>query len=562
MFNQLQNNALISVHPSALIDMALGGNIRRKRRNFEEFKAKIKAQGIIQPVVARPIEGNESQLELLGGYGRRDAAIAIGLDEVPVLIRDVDDQIALEIHLAENQDREDVTIVDEVEFAKRYISLHHGDRQSAAQALGWEVSKLSSRLELLTCTTDVLDALDDGKIKAGHALTLCVFNETVQNNTLAKVIKEGWTVKETKAKANQVQIPLSIAKFDLTGCNICPHNSERQSGLFDNGDVDAKCSNNTCFRAKNKAHMEVQRIEAEERFGKVLMLSETNKADRKTVSASVLGEAQYNEGCEGCADRVAIMDDSITGSAGRIAENQCINLKCFVKCVKANQPKVVTETVTDNNDVSDVTTKQATPNTDKKPTTTKNVEVGSISNSAVDAHIKELRDISGEQIKGNRKFSLAMQVVSLMQFTSFTLISNIDTSVAKLMSKTEKELTDMIDGIVTFAATKSTSFGGGDIKGASKLLTHCACVDPQGLGELTRQWKPTNDVLKNYTTAQLISVCKLSGFADAMEKENPTSFTKLSKGKKDLLLKAIVETPFDWSNFAPMGYQKLLPTAN
>lgn len=64
MFNQLQDNALISVHPSALIDMALGGNIRRKRRNFEEFKAKIKAQGIIQPVVARPIKGNESQLEL------------------------------------------------------------------------------------------------------------------------------------------------------------------------------------------------------------------------------------------------------------------------------------------------------------------------------------------------------------------------------------------------------------------------------------------------------------------------------------------------------------------
>ncbi|MCI2286089.1 hypothetical protein L3081_25025 [Colwellia sp. MSW7] len=142
-----------------------------------------------------------------------------------------------------------------------------------------------------------------------------MFNETIQNNTLSKVIKEKWTVKETKAKANQVQIPLSIAKFDLTECNTCPHNSVRQSGLFDNGDVDAKCSNNTCFKAKNKAYMEVQLSEAQERFGTVLLLTETNKADRKTVSATVVGETQYNESCEACTDRVAIMDDSITGSA-------------------------------------------------------------------------------------------------------------------------------------------------------------------------------------------------------------------------------------------------------
>ena len=484
-----------------------------------------------------------------------------------MLIRTVDDQTALEIHLAENQDREDVTIVDEVEFAKRYISLHHGDRKSAAQALGWELSKLSSRLELLTCTPDVLDALDDGKIKAGHALTLSVFNETIQNNTLAKIIKENWSVKETKAKANQVQIPLSLAKFDLTECNTCPHNSQRQSGLFDNGDVDAKCSNNSCFKAKNVEYMEVQRIEAEERFGKVLFLSQTNKADRRTVSAVVVGDTQFNESCEACTDRVAIIDDSITGSAGRIAQSQCINLKCFADCVKAHQEssQAPTQVVTDdaptqiNKEPSSNTRNTNPEKTGEKKTKEKAVVAGKISNPAIEAHIKELRHIAGRQLQDNKKFSLALQVVSLMKFTSYKLINNIDTSVAKLMKKSEEELSNMIDGIVLFAAIKSESFGGGDIKAASNLLAHSACVEPDGLSELIGQWTPTKDVLEKYTTAQLISVCKLSGFADAMEKDKPDSFMKLSKGKKELLLTAILDTPFDWSNYAPTGYQSLLP---
>lgn len=560
MFSQLQDKALITVHPSVLLDMKLGGNIRRKRRNFDEFKAKIKAQGIIQPVVARPIEGNESCLELLGGYGRRDAALAIELAEVPVLIRVVDDQTALEIHLAENQDRSEITICDEVEFARRYISLHHGDRQSAATALGWDVSKLSARLELLTCANEVLDALDDGTIKAGHALVLSVFNHTIQTNTLTKILKEGWSVKETKAKASQVQIPLSVAKFDLTQCNTCPHNSQRQSGLFDMGDVEAKCSNNACFKLKNTEYMEIKRQEAEERFGKVLLLSQTNKADRKTVSAVVVGDSQYNEGCEGCSNRVAIIDDTITGSAGRISESQCIDLKCFAKCVKANAPQPVENVASPATSTNEKTEQVSQEVAQSEKTASKKAVVsGNISNPAIDAHISELRDIAGEQVKNSQAFSLALQVVSLIKFTGYKMISNVDTAVSKLMTKSEDELRNMINGIVLHAAKKSTNFGGGDIKGASKLLAYCASVESDGLGKLTEKWIPTEKVLKLYTTAQLIQLCKLSGFAESMEKKAPKSFDKISKGKKDVLLKGMLETPFDWTHFAPAGYQKLLP---
>ena len=480
---------------------------------------------------------------------------------MPVLIRVVDDKTALEIHLSENQDRENVTICDEVEFARRYISLHHGDRQSAATTLGWDVSKLSSRLELLTCTTDVLDALDDAKIKAGHALTLSVFNEKIQNNTLNKILTEGWSVLETKKKANKVQIPLSVAKFDPTDCNTCPHNSQRQSGLFDMGDVEAKCSNNGCFKQKNAEYMEIKRQEAEERFGKVLFLSQTNKADRKTVSAVVVGDSQYNEGCEGCSNRVAIIDDTITGSAGRISESQCIDLKCFAKCVKANAPQPVenmTALATSQTDAKVPQTSQEAA-TQSTPVTKKSVVAGNISNPAIDAHIAEMRDIAGEQVKDSQAFSLALQVVSLIKFTNYKMISNIETSVSKLMTKSEDELRNMINGIVLHAAKKSTSFGGGDIKGASKLLAYCASVEGDGLAQLSAKWVPNIKVLKLYTTAQLIQLCKLSGFAEAMENKAPKSFDKISKGKKDVLLKAILETPFDWTHFSPAGYQKLLP---
>ena len=208
---QFSDGQLIYLSPTQLVDFSLGGNIRRNRKNAVSVKADIQKNGIIQPVVVRPNPLDPNTVELLAGYGRRQFAIELNLERVPALVRDVDDQQALEIHLAENTQREDITLTDEVEFAKRYISFHNGDRKSAALALGWTLSKLNERLELRTCNEAVLEALDNANIKAGHALILSSFNDNVQTNTLDKLLKEKWTVAELKVRANKVQIPLSVS---------------------------------------------------------------------------------------------------------------------------------------------------------------------------------------------------------------------------------------------------------------------------------------------------------------------------------------------------------------
>ena len=566
MFAQTADNTLLNVSPSVLIDMKGGGNVRRKRRNYESFLNSVKNKGIIQPVIARVIDNDPNNLELLAGYGRRSAAIDANLQTMPVLVRHVSDREALEIHLSENIDREDLTLTDEVNFAKRYISLHNGDRHSAAKALGWEVTRLSSRLELLTCIPEVLDNLDDGIIKAGHALILAVFNPTIQANTLKKVIAEKWSVKELSLKANQAQIPLSKARFDLSECNTCMHNTSRQSGLFDLGETEAKCSNNKCYQQKNAAFMEVQREAAEERFGKVLYLSQSNKEDRNTVSASAVGEAQFNEGCDGCSNRIAVMDDRITESAGRILPDQCIDTDCFKKCTKAFQ-KSIAATSNDgsnqslgnvqNQDFKNSETK-ASNSTTSKP---KKVVSATVPAAAIENHKVELREFAGAHVENNQIFSLALQVVSLISFTNFKLMTSPEKTMQELMQKNEDELNRMIKSIVAFSAREAKSFGTHQ-PNASKFLSHAACATTDGVSKLTTLWKPTQANLEKYVTTQIIHLCKLSGFAEAMNTQKLKSFDSLAKGNKAAVIKGILAHKFDWSGFAPNAYIALLPIQN
>ena len=482
---QLQDGQLIYLSPAQLVDFSLGGNVRRKRKNAESVKADIQKNGIIQPVVVRPNPLDPNTVELLAGYGRRQFAQELQLERVPALVRDVDDQQALEIHLAENTQREDITLTDEVEFAKRYISFHNGDRKSAALALGWTLSKLNERLELRTCNEAVLEALDNATIKAGHALILSSFNDEVQTNTLAKLIKEKWTVTELKQRANKVQIPLSVAKFDTDECQGCAHNSQRQAGLFDMDEkVEAKCSNNQCFKAKSQTYLAQAKHEAEERFGKVILLSESNTADRNTVSTDAVGDDQFEGGCKPCASRIVVMNDSLTGASGDVIENQCIDTACFATCQKAfvdAQKKAEAEKQS-TQDTADTACSQSTSTPSQTDTpssepvdamSAKPVVSAKVSQPAMDIHKAELRSAAGQQLKGNTTFALALQVLAMMQYTGFKVVTNSNAAVAKLMHKSESELQAMLDAIMVHVENEASGFGSYQ-ENASAFLTAAA----------------------------------------------------------------------------------------
>lgn len=541
MFTNLTDGAQLTVNPNVLVDFPLGGNIRRKRRNYEAIKDDVAKNGIIQPVVARPSETSPDKLELLAGYGRRGMAKDLNID-VPVLVRLVDDKQALEIHLSENTQREDITLCDEIEFAKRYISLHHGDRSSAAKHLGWPLSKLNERLELLTCTEEVLDALDDGLIKAGHALVLAVFNETIQTNTLKKIIDEKWTVADTRARANKIQIPLDLAKFDKADCNGCAHNSQRQSGLFDFDDTQAKCSNNKCFREKNMAYMQSQRVALEERYGKVLLLSESKEQDRNTVSEIVVGSEQYKEGCAGCEKRIAVLNDSITGAAGSVIESQCTDNACFKKCTKANAAEAPKEKSTSP-------VKQSGAAKPEKKTINK--PSNSVSQSAIDLHKAEIKVSAAAHLENNAHYRKALNVLCLAKTTGF----NSTVGITELMRKTDAELDALSDEAFKHSLATSKSIGGTDVW---NFMGMAACETEQGRDTIMGAWKPTKAVLEKYTTNGLEQMCVLSGFEDAVDSRDKGAFVRAKKKKGDLI-KLMLEFNFDWSTFCPAALVDLLP---
>ncbi|WP_223858525.1 ParB/RepB/Spo0J family partition protein [Salinimonas profundi] len=331
-FAALPDKTLEKVHPSLLLDFSMGNKrSSRPEKSRSEMRESIRSHGVLQNLITRPHPTEKGYLELLGGYGRRDLALELELSEVPVLVKQVDDREAYIIHLQENTIRSDLSIVDEGRAAQEFNSLYGGDRQSVSDALNWPLKKVNERLELMKCTDKVLDALSREKITVGHAMAIAPFSHQGQDKLIDVVLAQGWSAKELKLQIGAKQTPLSIAKFDKGECNSCPHNTFHQMGLLDDVSTEAKCAKITCFREKTAEWLAGIRKQAEERFGKVLYLSESAQKDRSTVNADVVGEQQYKDGCTPCEKRIVVMSD-VTGKEGELTENQCIDKVCFAKC--------------------------------------------------------------------------------------------------------------------------------------------------------------------------------------------------------------------------------------
>ena len=149
-FTQLNDGDAFNA-PLDLIDDFPGGNIRRDRNPdaFSELRASIRsAGGVTQGVTVRANPNNPNRLQLLAGYGRREASLLENFINIPAVFKVADDKQALAIMLSENMTREDLSLADEVVAAKRFISLHDGNYELAAAELNWSVNRLKGRLVL------------------------------------------------------------------------------------------------------------------------------------------------------------------------------------------------------------------------------------------------------------------------------------------------------------------------------------------------------------------------------------------------------------------------------
>lgn len=229
------------------------------RRYFDPAKhadlvASLKLRGMLQPVLVRPIADSAEFKIVAGGRRFRAALEAFGPNgSIPVVVRELTDQEALEAAIDENDIREDASETEQADAAVRVLAACGNDRSEAARRLGWSTAKFDRRLALANLAPSVKTALDERRIKVGHAELLAAVPADKQDKALDNILAFGLDVGKTRELLMRVMQSLGAATFDKTECTTCPFNSASQRALFDTHVDDGHCTNPGCFQLKTEA---------------------------------------------------------------------------------------------------------------------------------------------------------------------------------------------------------------------------------------------------------------------------------------------------------------------
>jgi len=169
---------------------------------LEDLANSIKAQGIVQPIVIRPI--SDGRYEIIAGERRWRATQLAGLETIPAIIRDVPDEDAVAMALIENIQREELNPMEEAVALQRLIEEFELTHLQAAEAVGRSRVAVSNLLRLLLLTDDVKRMLGNGDLEMGHARALLVLDGGMQIKTAHQVASKGLSVRETERLVKRV----------------------------------------------------------------------------------------------------------------------------------------------------------------------------------------------------------------------------------------------------------------------------------------------------------------------------------------------------------------------
>ncbi len=177
------------------------------RRHFDEEKLReladsISAQGMVQPIVVRPQVGD--QYEIIAGERRWRAAQMAGLSEVPVIIKEVDDQSAMAMALIENIQRDDLNPLEEATAMHRLLKEFDLTHQQVADAVGKSRTTVTNLIRLLDLQSDVREMIESKQIEMGHARALLGLKSHVQSQAAEKVVRKNLTVRATEALVREL----------------------------------------------------------------------------------------------------------------------------------------------------------------------------------------------------------------------------------------------------------------------------------------------------------------------------------------------------------------------
>ena len=224
-------------------------NKYQPRKNFDEENLNdlvnsIKERGVIQPIIVRKSETNNSKYEIIAGERRWLAAQKAGLHEIPVVVTDADDLKSLEFAIVENVQRHDLNPLEEAQGYKRLIDEFAYDQEKVSKFIGKSRSYITNSLRLLTLPSLVLKFIEEKKISAGHAKILVGLSNA--DFIAEKIVEKKLSVRQTenfvkifkrKPANKRYQIDPNINSLEeiiseKTGLNVKIKNDKKNKGII------------------------------------------------------------------------------------------------------------------------------------------------------------------------------------------------------------------------------------------------------------------------------------------------------------------------------------------
>ncbi len=176
---------------------------------LDELSSSIKKNGIIQPIAVRPNKYEKGKFEIIAGERRWIAAQRAGLNKVPVVVLDIDDEKSLELAIIENVQRQDLNIIEEAKGYQRLIQEFGYDHEKISKFMSKSRSHISNTLRLLNLPKDIVGLLEEGKLTAGQARPLIglpnaseIAENIVKKKVAAREIELLVKNKKTKSKSD------------------------------------------------------------------------------------------------------------------------------------------------------------------------------------------------------------------------------------------------------------------------------------------------------------------------------------------------------------------------
>lgn len=258
-------------------------NPRKQLGDLTSLIESVKSKGVLEPILARP-NGGPDHLEIICGERRWTAATKASLATVPVLVRELDDDEVLDVQLAENIERADLTPLEEAEAyalrVKRKQSIAH-----IAERIGRTPSYVAQRLKLTELAPECRDALAKDRITLSVALLLArIPGKKLQLDALKRLAGDDHRSPETIKEAQRhvrdnFMLKLADAPFDrsdpklvahATACTVCPKRTGNALELFDDVKTPDLCTDPSCFRSKCDAAWKVRIVTARKEGTEVL----------------------------------------------------------------------------------------------------------------------------------------------------------------------------------------------------------------------------------------------------------------------------------------------------